>query len=94
MYSQAHVSPLQTNAPGGERGPGTKVTHEKVGSPESLGWHGAVSEGGAWHRKRVQALKSLLGPHLGQGGEEQHGGRGAQRAVTSLAPVSGCSKGP
>jgi len=29
FHSQAHVSPSQTEAPGGERGLGTKATHEK-----------------------------------------------------------------
>ena len=61
MYSQAHVNPFQTKAPRGERGPGTKATHEKWEAPNP--WGGTVRcKWGAWRQEQAQAEESPTDP--------------------------------
>jgi len=58
MFSQAHISPSQTKAPGGERGLGTDRGREPRRSPEGKSEHSSTQPRGgtchAWRRnKRV-----------------------------------------
>ena len=67
MYSQAHVSPLQTTAPGGERGPGTKATHEKWEAPNPWGGMAVRPLRGAHTEWVPGPLTSSDRSRLGQG---------------------------